>query len=33
MHINKFLCIIYKFIKVVYENTTYKDKIFVSENL
>jgi len=36
MQKNKFLCIIYKFGKVLYERrkkTIYEDTIFVSENL
>jgi len=33
MQINKFLCIIYKFFKVVYEKTIYEDTIVVSESL
>jgi len=33
MQINKFLCIIYKFVKVVYEKTVYKDTIIISESL
>jgi len=33
MQINKFLCIIYKFVKVFYEKTVYEDTIFVRENL
>jgi len=33
MQINKFLCIIHKFVNVFYEKTFYKDTIFVSENL
>jgi len=32
MQINKFLCIIHKFVKVVFEKTAYVDTIFVSEN-
>jgi len=30
---NKFVCIIYKFVKIVYEKTAYKDTIFYCENL
>jgi len=33
MQINKFLCIIHKLVKVVYQNTTYEDTIFNGENL
>jgi len=33
MQINKFLCIIYKFVKVIYEKIVYKDTIFLSESL
>jgi hypothetical protein len=33
MLIDKLLCIIYKFIKLVYKITTYKDTIFASKNL
>jgi len=33
MQINKLLCIIHKFVNVVYEKAGYKDTIFVSENL
>jgi len=33
MQINKLLFIIHKLVKVVYEKTTYEDKIFVGENL
>jgi len=29
----KCLCIIYKFIKIIYAKTTYKNTIFVSENV
>jgi len=29
MQINKLLCIIYKFVYVIYENTTYKNVIFL----
>jgi len=33
MQINKFLFIIHELVKVVYNKTTYENKIFVSENL
>jgi len=33
MQINKFLCIIRKFVQVVHVKTAYEDTIFVSENL
>jgi len=33
MQINKFLCIIHKFINVVYDKTVCEDAIFASENL
>jgi len=33
MHIKKHWCIIYKFVKVVYEKTTYEYTIFVSKIL
>ena len=33
MQKNNFLFIIHELIKVVYEKTTYEDKVFVSENL
>jgi len=33
MQINRFLCIIYKFFKVVYKKIVYEDTIFVSESL
>jgi len=33
MQIIKLLFIIHELLKVVYEKTTYEDKVFVSENL
>ena len=33
MQISKFLCIIHKFVNVIYEKTVYKDSIYVSGNL
>jgi len=33
MQINKLLCIIHKFVNVVYEKTVYKYTIFIGENL
>jgi len=33
MQINKLLCVVHKFVKVVYENTAYEDTIFIIENL
>jgi len=33
MQINKLLCIIHKFLNIVYEKTVYKYTISVSENL
>jgi len=33
MQINKFLFIIHKFVKVIYEKTTYENTNFISENL
>jgi len=33
MQTNKFLCIIHKFVNVVYEKTVYKETTFVSEKL
>jgi len=33
MQINKFLCIIYKFLRLFYEKTVYEDTIFASESL
>jgi len=33
MQINKFVCIIHKFVNVVYEKTVYEDTIFVCESL
>ena len=33
MQIKKFLCIIYKFLRLFMKKTVYKDTIFASENL
>jgi len=33
MQINKLLCIIHKFVKVLMKKKTYEDSTFVSENL
>jgi hypothetical protein len=33
MKINNFLCIIYKFVKIIYKKIAYEDTIFASENL